>query len=277
MIEMLVVVAIIGVLASAVLYSVTQSRSSGNASRCRANLRNLGQAVMNLTTETGGYLPAAGGCESYDRQSAQFHEYRGWVNWIPKSGQRPQWPQAESQREKMMQPPWYGPEGLRGIREGTLWADKGMKPLNMLDLSAYVCPLYKRRYRREGDVPGGRRDAVRSYAMNSYFGYAKNPVAAGCSCCTWPSKGVRLSTMDRPASRTLLFAEMQVSKDGSNPEAPNGGDQVLDAERFNESIGFYHLIAGDRCGHVVFVDGHVEVARERDGNNPTKSLVMGRL
>ena len=120
------------------------------------------------------------------------------------------------------------------------------------------------------------------YAMNGYFGYQH-----------WKlSSGVKMSSMDRPASRTMLFAEMVVQggqKDtDTNFDKSDHGDQTLDAQGPDgqgsksspyESIGFYHIVAGQRCGHVVFVDGHVEVVRERDdnGNNPTYGLATGSL
>ena len=90
--------------------------------------------------------------------------------------------------------------------------------------------------------------------------------------------------MDRPASRTMLFADIPVPT-GNDPEGPNGGDQTLDAQGPDgkgtdqnpyESIGFIHTIAGELCGHVVFVDGHVEVARKlANGDNPTLGLTLG--
>lgn len=291
MVELLVVIAIIGVLASSVLYSVGRARESGYAAKCRANLRNLSQGVLNLTTESDGYLPFAGGFEMQNWRNELYHEYRGWVNWVPKAkdGERPVWPNKDSQANKMQQPAWYGAEGLLGIRQGTLWANlvvdfvdgkpKGrFEPLNMMDVSSYVCPRFKRR-----DVCG-RRDAVRSYAMNSFFGYEQNTMGL-CSCCREYGGGIQLSTMERPASRTMLFAEIPVPPTGGNPTAANGGDQVLDAvgpsgngndQTPYESIGFIHQIAGKWCGHVVFVDGHVEVAHKlENGDNPTRGLALG--
>jgi len=276
LIEMLVVVILIGILSAGVLYAVSRARESGYASKCRANLRNLAQGVQNLTTESNGYLPYAGGYEWYNWRSAKWEERRGWVNWIPKSGDRPRWPHDEEQKSKMQQPAWYGPEGLRGIREGSLWAEikfingvERFEPLNMMELSSYCCPRFRRK-----DVCG-RTDAVRSYVMNGLFGYQHNV----------RSQGVRLSTMTLPASRTLLFAEMPVPAVGSQLENPNGGDQTLDAEGPNgtgtdaspyESIGFNHRVAGVLCGHVVFVGGHVELARMLEtGENPTLGLAKG--
>ncbi|NLL84847.1 MAG: prepilin-type N-terminal cleavage/methylation domain-containing protein [Lentisphaerae bacterium] len=282
MLEMLVVVFIIGVLSAAVLYSITRARASGDAARCRANLRNLGQAVVNLTVEHNGEIPFAGGYEMYIRMSDHYIERRGWVNWVPKGDEkRPKWSSKSPQESLMIQPPWFGSKGLEAIRDGTLWADDNFDPRNMLDIASYCCPLYKRKIKRAKDAPG-RKDAVRSYAMNGYFGYQH-----------WKlSSGVKMSSMDRPASRTMLFAEMVVQggqKDtDTNFDKSDHGDQTLDAQGPDgqgsksspyESIGFYHIVAGQRCGHVVFVDGHVEVVRERDdnGNNPTYGLATGSL
>lgn len=283
LLEMLVVIAIISILSAVVMYSITRARAAGEASKCRANLRNLGQAAMNYTLENNGQLPFAGGYEMYSRSSARYYERRGWVNWITSSstGKRPTWPSESSHEDAMIQPPWFGAKGLRGIHQGTLWSDSSLQPLHMLDIATYCCPLYKRKARAAGDAPG-RKDAVRSYAMNSYFGYQDG--------ARWD--GVSISAAGRPASRTMLFTEMRVlsgqKESDDNFDKRHGGDQALDAEGPNdsgtndepyESIGFYHVVAGQRCGHVVFVDGHVELARERDNNgkNPTLGLAQGSL
>jgi len=270
LIEMLVVVILIGILSAGVLYAVSRARESGYASKCRANLRNLAQGVHNLAVESNGELPFAIGYEVYDRRTETWSERRGWVNWVPKAGAtapRPVWPNAKNakdQNREMQQPPWFGPNGMRGIREGTLWSDGAFTPLNMMDISSYCCPRFKRR-----DVCG-RKDAVRSYAMNRMV-----------------SDG---NVRGMVASRRMLFAEIPpLSKD--NPADQNGGDQRLDAAGPNgegstsdqppypspyESIGFNHRVAGVRCGHVVFVSGHVELARMLEtGENPTLGLAKG--
>jgi prepilin-type N-terminal cleavage/methylation domain-containing protein len=261
LVEMLVVIAIIGILATIVLSSVKQAREAGYTAQCKANLRNLANGIQILAVEGGGIRLAYGGESTNLLAELPYSEFKGWVNWIPKAdggtGSRPTWSTNESQSAKMEQPPWYGAKGLRGIKDGTLWADGGVT-----DLSAYICPRFKRK------AVCGKTDAVRSYAMNKRVG------------------GAGLQSVNM--SRTMLFAEIPVPASGvwNTPWVPNGGDPCLDAQgpantgtdvAPYETIGFHHRYAGVACGHVVFVGGNVEVARMSGTTNQTLGLAMGTL
>ncbi len=308
MIELLVVIALMAILSAGVLYSISRARENGYAAKCRANLRNLAQGVLNLTTESDGQLPYAAGYEVFERKNASWSEHRGWVNWIPKddgvdrtdtSRDTCYWPNmmANGFKSAMEQPPWYGARGVRGIKEGVLWAEYDadrrasiVGQLNMMDISSYICPRFKRK-----DVCG-RTDAVRSYAMNDLVSGANIKKLEYNSdsndAYTKAYKG-----KIQPASRTILFAEMiWPAKDdepsGRYPRGANDdGDQRFSAmanrqiisksERMepNETIGFIHPMAGKMCGHVVFVDGHVEAAwivdKDSTRINPSLELALG--
>jgi prepilin-type N-terminal cleavage/methylation domain-containing protein len=260
LVEMLVVIAIIGILATIVLSSVKQAREAGYTAQCRANLRNLATGIQILAAEGGGIRQAYGYESTNLLAELPYSEVKGWVNWVPKTSAtapRPTWPTNESQSALMVQPSWtndFG-RGLRGIKDGTLWADGGVT-----DLSAYICPRFKRK------AVCGKTDAVRSYAMNKRVG----------------GGGLQGFNM----SRTMLFAEIPVPASGVALTAPNGGDPCLDAQgpantgtdvAPYETIGFHHRYAGVACGHVVFVGGNVEVARMSGTNNPTLGLATGAL
>ena len=267
LVEMLVVIAIIGILATIVLSSVKQAREAGYTAQCRANLRNLATGIQILAAEGGGIRLAYGGESTNLLAELPYSEFKGWVNWVPSASAtapRPTWPNIESQirNGEMEQPPWFGAKGLRGIKDGTLWADGGVT-----DLSAYICPRFKRK------AVCGKTDAVRSYAMNKRVG----------------GGGLQGFNM----SRTMLFAEIPVPASGVALTAANGGDTCLDAEgsppsgtyvKPYETIGFHHRYAGVACGHVVFVGGNVEVAHmwvtntpTLMTNNPTLGLAKGEL
>jgi prepilin-type N-terminal cleavage/methylation domain-containing protein len=250
LVEMLVVIAIIGILATIVLSSVKQAREAGYTAQCKANLRNLATGIQILAAEGGGIRLAYGGESTNLLTELPYSEFKGWVNWVPTAdggtGSRPTWPTNVSQSAKMEQPSWYGAKGLRGIKDGTLWADGGVT-----DRSAYICPRFKRK------AVCGQTDAVRSYTMNKRVG------------------GAGLQSVNM--IRTMLFAEIPVpaSSVWTTPWVPNGGDACLDAA--TETIGFLHRYAGVACGHVVFVGGNVEVARMSGTTNPTLGLATGAL
>jgi prepilin-type N-terminal cleavage/methylation domain-containing protein len=265
LVEMLVVIVIIGILASVVLSSVRQAREAGYAAQCKANLRNLANGIQILAVEGGSIRLAYGGESTNLLALLPYSEFKGWVNWVPNTSAtapRPTWPTNVSQSAKMEQPSWYGAKGLRGIKDGTLWSDGGVT-----DLSAYICPRFKRK------AVCGKTDAVRSYAMNKRVG----------------GGGLQSFNM----SRTMLFAEIPVPASGvwNTPWVPNGGDACLDAEgppttpgtyvKPYETIGFLHRYAGVTNGHVVFIGGNVDVARilgtTASPTNPTLGLARGEL
>lgn len=57
LVELLTVIAIIGVLAAIVLVTVGRVRESANSARCQSNLRNIGQAVLMYANDNNGYYP----------------------------------------------------------------------------------------------------------------------------------------------------------------------------------------------------------------------------
>jgi len=258
LVELLVVIAIIATLAAAVLYGVGRAREAGDSAKCKANLHALAQGVQILGVERGSILQARA-YESYNINARlPYNEVRGWVNWIPGGSwttppPRPTWPDTNSHSNDMEQASWYGAKGLSGIKEGELWRGGGMS------LSSYICPRFRR-----FDVCG-QRDAVRSYAMNKLVG--------GGGLLSFPLK-----------SRTMLFAEIEVPTSDDAWEQ-NGGDACLDAEGPDgegthdmpfESIGFHHRYAGVACGHVAFIDTHVEAVRMLGTTtNPTLGLARG--
>jgi prepilin-type N-terminal cleavage/methylation domain len=57
LIELLTVIAIIGILSSIIIASVRSARETARQSRCQASLRALGQAVLLYKTENANFLP----------------------------------------------------------------------------------------------------------------------------------------------------------------------------------------------------------------------------
>ncbi len=88
LIELLVVVAIIAVLISILLPSLSAARRSARATKCGVNLRSAGQAVMTYASENGGGLPASylyanNHAAAYDlgQQRRADRDQFGYVHW----------------------------------------------------------------------------------------------------------------------------------------------------------------------------------------------------
>src|SRR4051812_45110391 len=59
LVELLVVIGIIGVLLGILLHAVNKARRAGNAIKCAANLRGIGQLVVDYTARYKGTYPAS--------------------------------------------------------------------------------------------------------------------------------------------------------------------------------------------------------------------------
>jgi prepilin-type N-terminal cleavage/methylation domain-containing protein len=65
LVELLVAIGIIAILIGLLLPTLTRVRETANTVKCAAQLRNIGQAIVNYTTANGGLLPAWSGNHSY--------------------------------------------------------------------------------------------------------------------------------------------------------------------------------------------------------------------
>lgn len=283
MIELLVVVAIIGILAAALLPTFSHVREVGYASRCESNLKNLAHGVINFANDHDGYMPYATARERYDTWSERYWEQIGWVNWVrrDRAGRdeftpgrhrhqgRDPWNHERSQRDLFESAQWWGEPARRSIREGSLW------PYVRRDFSVYLCPRFRRR-ENFGDVSNNdmTRDPVRSYVMNSWF-----------------SNQRRLqhieATHNIQPSRLLLFADMQprrmidgvqVCAEWCTSGTRRAWDGALDPgnagqARPTQSIGVVHR----GRAQVVFVDGHVESFEFRANNPHPEAATWGEL
>ncbi|MEI6516251.1 MAG: prepilin-type N-terminal cleavage/methylation domain-containing protein [bacterium] len=133
LIEMLLVIAIIGVL-GAMLYPVlSKVRESGRVVKCASNLRQLQLAVVNY-----GTVPQATNYWSGD--PGRYVLVTGWVGW---KSPLPTAPTAGAYD-------WRGDAGQSCISNGVLWG-------YVKSLDIYVCPSHK--------VAAKTYDISRSYSM----------------------------------------------------------------------------------------------------------------
>lgn len=271
LIELLVVMAIIGMLASALVLSLSKAGKIATDMKCKANLKNLAQAVQAYAVQSGHYP------EAYPHETDEIGKYNGkyaivyreasgWVSWVGAG----HWTSDSSQATMMAMPVISGKIGYNSITNGTLWSYTGK------DMNTYLCPAYKK-----AAVAAGVTDVWRSYVMNYRFLHddekGKN-VPKGARFHWFSSFVGSGSSSDHNAERVLLFAEIPSDKIETSGEAADG---KIDPEFANEYIGFNHRVAKRNVAHVVFVDGHVGVlmepqgASERDLLDLTQSLCDG--
>lgn len=274
LVELMVVLAIIGILAGALTFQVTKAADSARAMRCKANLKNLSQAALNYGAEND-YLPCAGSHEAQDRWHdgrryvmAYFNQH-AWVDWTGRFDGPARNPTPGKTACFYGQSSSRTDEGYISVSKGVLWSLTGG------DLKTYICDQHKKICKRNGI-----KHVFRSYVMNAFFGYDYRP--NGVRAAGWQSQKLTDLSNTGNASTRLLFAELPVYAPGGiyphkeevqkdyNGSGPCGADGVLETEipdrRYTEVnkeyIGFNHLVGKRYVAHVSFADGHVEVLME---------------
>ena len=266
LIEMLVVIAVIGIVAAMLVATLGGARWRAWDAQCKSNLKQLHTAAMNYMYDTHygeKRLPYAYGWEDYWYPSKRWHERRGWVNWLnyvehdDDDGSDPQPGDP---------PPWNGEDAYTSITDGHMWEYTGPS------IKIYMCPAFK------------RLDIVADQPKPHYRSYVMNRKASG----------IALQHL-KNASKLLLFADMhpaateQVEKETDPPQDPPqmetvcerglldstsrtitnthergvsledfGYDQTLDGEDAGgnpyEAVGSFH----NGRGNAIFADGHIE-------------------
>ena len=278
LVELLVVMAIMGILAAALTTQVKQARKMGQAIRCKANLKNLAQAAINYAVDRDDNLmPWAGSHEVIDAATGwdgdlkkYYHLRPGWVSWI---GGGP-WVERHGDESRPCARSsvagkdctFYGDKDnvYRSITNGTLWVGLGR------DLSTYVCSTHKSVANRNG-----MKDVMRSYVMNSYFGYDE-PTASQGNASRHRYRSLGSLSERGNAGGLLLFAELPAftpsgggwndlnkssgkAADGVLQMKIIGYNNVADTRYTEEYIGFNHSVGKQYAAHVAYADGHVDV------------------
>lgn len=269
LVELMIVIAIIGILAGALTFQVTKAADSARAMRCKVNLKNLTQAALSSSTEASEY-PRAGSHECEVPSQRYGIEYAAPLAWVGWTGRRNENLQSSSPGKTGR---FYGDSAsltdlaYQSITNGLLWSLTGR------ELKTYICDSHRKICQRNGIS-----HVFRSYVMNAYFGYDYR--ANGATVAGW--QRVFTKHLTKPGTR-LMFAELPIYQpgddiphaelvrkdyDSSNPcwadsvlETPIGDDpetrgRYPDARE--EYIGFNHLVAKRYVAHVSFADGHVE-------------------
>lgn len=260
LIELMVVVAIIAILVSALMAAFGGSTESARAVKCMANLRNLATAAI------AAEYPPAGSYETIPKvkfgQKLSYDETVGWISWLSNHGDpygnHTQGKKKPTSHQTVEVCPFYGTgnrdDELYALTNGVLW-----KYANQ-NRDIYVCPAH-RRYRQEHQLSS----PIWSYVMNMQYGYDDSQgldVGLGI--------GSLLGLMqDRPKEKILLFTELPVDlTDGDiwQSDCTLQYKATVDGKKLGnswkgkaEAIGFNHKVGKKlMCGHVAFADGHVE-------------------
>lgn len=253
LIELLIVIAIIGILTAVLVPAMSGGTASARAARCLTNMRNLGAAVQTYgMANADHWYPQALSHEYHDislsnsgsRQGQKpqicYNESRGWVSWYSQGvyshGDKSTWP-TSSRAGSCRQISAYSQnrdEREYALTNGVLWKYVGENS------DVYWCPEHRRK------MP--KLNPAWSYVMNVFF------------------MGKYFGSLKR-ADRYLLFAELPFSGIGTTPNTSSGEStdcdcalQYRDCGRTGagESLGVNHKIGQQTFAHVCFADGHCE-------------------
>ena len=256
LVEMLIVIAIIGILAAVLLSQFGGATEQARAIKCETNLRNL--AVAAATPQKRGdyefYVMAGSSQYARGGEDLKQHvwEHKGWISWLSRNthfgGEDPSAISSASfVTENIDDAEW-------ALANGVVWPYVGR------NRDVYVCPTAKKVLAEQGF-----KRVHWTYAMNCDFGAdssgGKAEVTSGLL------SGIHLDQLER-ADRKLMFAEIPVvSFDSIHVEKPSKSrnsfacDGVLQHDGFageREMIGFNHTFGREHVAMVAFADGHVE-------------------
>jgi len=280
LVEMLVVIAIVGILAGVLVASLSGSTDSANVARCLANLKNLASACQTYGMNTGTY-PLAGNCvmlsidESRGMRNVKknYREIPGWISTMSQ-GKYPSTSYSKSPPISL-----YSADddaAQFALTNGALWKFVSG------NRNTYVCPLHAQKGKN------GARPQW-SYLMSAYFTWD----ASGRSFVEDPRR--EYGHVVRP-DKKLLFCEVPFS--GYNTWEPEGEGGSEDTDAIlqysssgidngtsgksaggggNEQIGVNHKKGREAFAHVAFADGHVEKLRIPVKNGKPDTSQMSEL
>ncbi len=251
LVELLIVIAIIGILMAVILPNFVGGRESARAAVCLANMKNLGNACQ-VYGMAESFYPRAGSCEELVPKSAKnikksvsyYYELPGWISWYSK-GNYPNGSRTSPASNPLVG--LYEAEGEKtryALEHGTIWSYVGRNS------KTYVCPSHVKAMNEKKTRPHW------SYLMNVYFGknFTKPIPKSGADTIRYRSSVVR-------SDRRLLFAEIPFM--GYSSWNPTGSGASADTDavlQYNagETIGANHISGKTLYAHVCYADGHTE-------------------
>lgn len=264
LVELLIVIAIIGVLSGILMGTMGGASDSALSAKCMANLKSLATGANSIAMDTG-YYPFAGSCQHavITGKKAKYVEERGWISWLSegKFGNGPDSAVTGIGIASFDMDPGSR-EARFAVTNGTMYTAIGSNQ------KCYVCPAHAKEWQRKYK---GKHEPLYSYVMSGYFGYdysrGKRGVGYGLR-----RKNGSISSPDR----VIMFAELPLTDPETGDSAKDFSEDKKDCtlqfkadingksygsqwEGEPESIGFNHTVGKKyREAHVVFADGHVE-------------------
>ena len=238
LVELLIVIAIIGILATVVAPKLVGAMVGAKEQHCRNNLRQLHSAVIDFASDRGGDLPYAHSYEVYQVASGTYQERRAWVTWVPSdmdidkldslwSGQGSKTSHSGELRDDLGR----GAHANFGIEYGTLFDYVG-------DPKFYFCPVMDK-HRELFETGGATNDTKsaalrRTYAMNPFFGaptvrhwipckITHIGISQTYSWKTGSGSGAKSRSYLPEADKLLLFSETCPSLSSDKEYAPRSG------------------------------------------------------
>lgn len=284
LVELLIVIAIIGLLATIVAPRLANAMTGAKEQHCRNNLRQLHSAVIDFAADQGGNLPFAQSYEVYDVHNNAYYERRGWVTWAPDNN-KPKIEKLDAmwsgdKRHESQSGNLYDDLGVSGSGVGLFAVENGTLFDYVGDPKFYVCPV------QSASSTNRANKMTRTYSMNPYFGSPSRKL--------WdPVKITHVGVSQSygkhvpEADKLLLFSEIcpaangnsEIKRDGFNDNArgsAHASDCGIDPSAFDDvsysSSGRpqCQIAYGPHSGTVsyggrkltsalaVFFDGHIE-------------------
>lgn len=261
LVELMVVIAIVGVLAGSMVMLISDSPAKARSTLCKNNLHQLAIAAQEVATQNQwGHYPAAGSYKFhwFSEGKLTYPTHRGWIGWtdaradnrVKAGGSSIPFSSGDNEMIEL------------ALTNGALWRAVGAST------KVYQCPEHaivcRDKIKR---LPGW------SYLMNQDFGYdSKSGQPLG-------GQTVKTAGGMSNARRLLIFAEMpgvDIAANGINQKAivdgsGSSGDGVLEYAK-DEVIGFNHKLGRDWIGNVAYADGHVAALLYPKGGMSLKEL-----
>lgn len=234
LVELLVVIGIIGILSGVLIASFSGSSESARAAKCLTNLKNLSSASQ-LYSSTHYYVVPPYSTVGLSDSSDDFVETPGWVSWLS-SGMFPS--RSEVSGTEISTYNQSEKDRIYSLTNGALW-----KYISG-NSSSYVCAEHVN---------------TLSSSLKPLWSYVANSRISG-----------KVYKSFARADRTLLFAEMPFDGTDNGSYAPSSSKTIYNDCQLQsddgEFIGFNHTSGkGEKCAHIVFMDGHVEKLRQPKG------------
>lgn len=166
LVELLVVLAVIGILAGMIFPALKSGISKAHDEKCRTNLKQLHTACISYANDNGGNMPYAQSFERYSVQEDMYTCVSGWIAWTPKDhnpdtlGISEQTKTRDSRSSTLYHDRGHGDDARFGVENGMIFEYMNCS------MKHYVCPAAEKISIDENKV---KETIYRTYAMNEFF------------------------------------------------------------------------------------------------------------